>query len=147
MKRTLYLRNLQKKIKINLLELKKKTSFLLEKEKVNIRSLGLIFLDNKGIVEYNKRYLGKDYPTDVLAFPLQKGEGEILISVERAKEQSSSFKTSLEEEIYLLIIHGILHLIGFDDQTQKEAKRMRKEEKRLLKLIQNGSNWYNSGQV
>ena len=137
MRRTLYLRNLQKKVKIDITEIKRKVSFLLEKEDLNIKILGIIFLDNEKIVEYNKRYLGKNCPTDVLSFPLQKGEGEILISVERAKEQAPSFGTSLEEEIYLLIIHGLLHLIGFDDKNPKEAERMRREEKRLLNIVVN----------
>ncbi|MBI5874324.1 MAG: rRNA maturation RNase YbeY, partial [Deltaproteobacteria bacterium] len=103
----------------------------------------------------NKRYLKKDKPTDVLSFPMcempflspsGRGQGEdaycsrvllgdVVISIETAKAQAKENGVTLHQEIARLLIHGILHLLGFDhEKGRKEALRMKKEEERLLKI-------------
>lgn len=124
--------------------------------------LSLLLTDNNGIQELNKRYLKKDKPTDVLSFPMYEKDGklgvggrrwkkisphptshipypiilgDVVISVETAKLQAKKLGIALREEISRLLIHGILHLLGFDhERGNKEAMRMKKEEERLLKI-------------
>ena len=121
--------------------------------------LSILLTDNKGIQELNKRYLKKDKPTDVLSFSMYEiplsvsvvrvrkntvteyGHGsrfllgDIVISIETAKTQAKEDGVALYEEIARLLIHGILHLFGFDhEKSSKEAQRMKKEEERLLKI-------------
>jgi len=121
--------------------------------------LSILLTDNKGIQELNKRYLKKDKPTDVLSFSMYEiplsvsvvrvrkntvteyGHGsrfllgDIVISIETAKTQAKEDGVALYEEIARLLIHGILHLFGFDhEKSSKEAQRMKKEEERLLEI-------------
>ncbi|MBI5047987.1 MAG: rRNA maturation RNase YbeY [Deltaproteobacteria bacterium] len=109
--------------------------------------LSILLTDNNGIQRLNKRYLKKDRPTDVLSFPMwdfnselrtpnsQLILGDIVISLETAKTQAKENDVTLKEELARLLIHGILHLLGFDhEKSSKEARRMRKEEERLLKI-------------
>jgi len=97
------------------------------------------------MAELNARYLGKEGPTNVLAFPMSEGTesgigsemlGDVVISLDRAVYESQSDGRTLEETIYRLLIHGILHLLDFDhEKSTKEARRMQKEEERLLALV------------
>lgn len=98
--------------------------------------LSVVFAVDSEIKALNKKYRGKDRPTDVLSFPLgEKGIlGDIVISVERARAQAEAFGTSFKSEVELYIIHGALHLLGYDDETPAAAKAMRKKEKELLPL-------------
>ena len=102
--------------------------------------IDFVFCDNSFIQNINRKYLNHNYPTDVIAFNLADSLdpnycGEIVISVEKAKENSLLYKTSLAEEITLYIIHGLLHLIGYEDNTAKERKRMRNKEAYVLRKI------------
>lgn len=117
--------------------------------------LSVLLTDNAGIRRLNKRYRNKDKATDVLSFPMMdfipelSGTGfqpvvadaepilgDIVISVETAKAQASANDVTLMEEMARLLIHGILHLLGFDhEKGRKEALRMKKEEKRLIDTI------------
>ena len=81
----------------------------------------------------NKKYLGHDYVTDVLTFDFGKNQqGEIIICPRVARAQALAHQTSTENEIILYVIHGILHLAGFDDHKPKDILRMRRMEKKLL---------------
>jgi probable rRNA maturation factor len=85
----------------------------------------------------NHDFLGHDYPTDVLSFPsgLSGGFlGEIAISVERASEQAAEFGHSLQEEIKILMLHGVLHLLGMDHETDRGA--MGRAERRWRKQFE-----------
>lgn len=100
--------------------------------------LSLALVGNREIQELNARYRKKDEPTDVLSFP--SGEihptgiqilGDVVISVEQAEKQARKRKKTLTEEVERLLIHGILHLLGYDhERSQKEAKIMRGMEKK-----------------
>lgn len=103
--------------------------------------LSLAFVDNQEITRLNRQYLGKDRPTDVLAFPMNRGEmshinphmlGDVVISVDQAALQAKRMKHSLEEELLILILHGLLHLLGYDHTgSAREAKKMKEMEHRL----------------
>ncbi len=99
------------------------------------RDIELILTDNSTIREMNRQTRGVDAPTDVLSFPLEKVPfaplGEIVISVEYAKEKASQYKNSLDDEITLLFIHGLLHLLGYDHES--DEGEMRKKEEELIR--------------
>jgi probable rRNA maturation factor len=108
--------------------------------------LSLSLVDDREITELNQQYLLRDRPTDVLAFPMQEGSfsdinplllGDVVISVETAHRQAAEKKHSLADEVCVLLIHGILHLLGYDHEPLgSQAKTMRKKEKDLFRLMQ-----------
>ena len=111
----------------------------------NEGELSILFTDDAHIAHLNKKYLGRDGPTDVIAFPMATGSesdvksgmlGDIVISVDRAICEAKDFVEPLKETIYRLLIHGLLHLFNYDhERSPREARIMRKEEERLLALI------------
>jgi probable rRNA maturation factor len=101
--------------------------------------LSVVFLNNKQMQAYNKRYRKKDYPTDVLSFPADQtmdGErylGDLLICVPKAAAQAEEKGHSLLREIRILLLHGVLHLLGYDHET--DNGQMDRLEKRLQKEL------------
>lgn len=102
-------------------------------------SLGFIFMTDRQIRRLNRRYKKHDRPTDVLSFALAEDPGsrgrligEVYVSVERAIVQSKRFGASADEELLRYVIHGILHLVGYDDRTRRERDRMSRKEDRIL---------------
>ncbi len=101
-------------------------------------SVSIIFVDDPYIRGLNKRYRKVDRETDVLSFPLQDEFqkdflGEIYISVERAAQQAEEYGEEFRKEIFRLITHGLLHLLGYDDRDKKGVREMREKEKKYLK--------------
>ena len=109
------------------------------------QELSVLLTDDKKIRELNKKYRGQDRATDVLSFPQTEGEenepnyhlmGDVVISTVTAKRQASQHGLSLEEEIVLLLIHGILHLLGFNhERSEEEAYHMKKKTRELFDHI------------
>jgi len=109
------------------------------------KELSLLFTDDERMARLNSRYLGRKGPTNVLAFPMSGGPepgvesgmlGDVVISVDTAISESADLDEPLEHTIDRLIIHGVLHLLGYDhEKSEAEARRMEKEEKRLMALI------------
>jgi len=101
-------------------------------EHLTNRDIEVTFTDNATIREINREQRGIDAPTDVLSFPLEPVPfvplGELVISVEYAKNQASLHKNSLDDEIALLFIHGLLHLMGYDHETDNGEMRQKEEE-------------------
>ncbi|NPA11334.1 MAG: rRNA maturation RNase YbeY [Epsilonproteobacteria bacterium] len=96
------------------------------------KDIELIFVNDDKIKELNKLYRNIDKPTDVLSFPLEDTPysplGSIIISIQRAKEVAENLGHSLEDEVKLLFIHGLLHLLGYDHETDKGEMRQKEEE-------------------
>ena len=135
--------NLNKKYNLSVLFLKKIVLDILKVLK-NLRGaeLEFIFLDDAAIKTLNKRYRGNDSATDVLSFLLPRLEfgeerllGEIFISLDRARHNARVFGTRLEDEITLYTIHGILHLAGYDDETNLRKRFMSKRESQILEHL------------
>ncbi len=122
---------------------KKIVNKILSEAQVRRYKVCIAFLDNKKIRQLNKVFLGCNCPTDVLAFPYQVVKknkrqifsADIAISTEMAIRNSKFFKTSVQEELTLYIIHGILHLLGFDDTTKAKKKKIEKEQSHLLNIF------------
>jgi probable rRNA maturation factor len=101
-------------------------------------------LDDREIQGLNRAYLSRDCPTDVLSFPMAEGPfsavqphilGDVVISAETALRQAEARQAGLYEELALLLIHGILHLTGYDHEHASEQRRMRRIEQKLLKTL------------
>lgn len=101
------------------------------------------FVDNEEIRELNREYRNVDSPTDVLSFPMEEDSlglftpllGDIVISLERALEQSKEYGHSFEREIAYLTAHSMFHLLGYDHMTDEAKKVMREKEKSVMKTL------------
>ncbi|HNQ45604.1 MAG TPA: rRNA maturation RNase YbeY [Syntrophorhabdus sp.] len=114
---------------------------LLASLKLPDRDLSILFVDNKKIRQLNKQYFHKDYPTNVISFSYMDGLtseviGDIVISIERTREEAESLSVPFYERLFTLIIHGLVHILGYDHTGDKnQARRMRYREKKLLNFI------------
>jgi len=114
--------------------------YVFNTEKVNLYQVNIIFTSDIFVSDLKKRFFLKDQWTDVIAFPLhsnkeEKIEGEVYISMPTAKQNADSFNQAYEKEIARLIIHGVLHLLDYSDQSYKEKKNMSRMEESILKEI------------
>ena len=105
-----------------------------------LESLEYIFCDDDFLLKLNKEYLDHDTYTDILTFDLSEDntkdiQGEIYISLPRVKENAVLFNQTPEWELYRVMAHGLLHLMGVDDKTDEQKEDMRKEEERALNLL------------
>ena len=95
--------------------------------------VSIAFVSNQQIKELNNKYRDKNEATDVLSFPIDEEMlGDIIISAQRAAEQSKEYGHSLKRELAYLTVHGMLHLFGYDHHSAKEKDEMRQKEKRVL---------------
>ena len=118
--------------------LKKTAETVLKRKKLAEKKLSIALIGEKKIKDLNKKYRGKDRPTDVLAFPGDKEAelGEIVICPEKVKKNAKRFNSAYEKELVRVLIHGILHLLGHDhERSEIEAKRMVKKEEYYLSLL------------
>lgn len=105
-----------------------------------IRSLGYQFLTDEEVLEANREYLQHDYYTDIITFDNREKtgqgpiEGDILISVDRVRENAATYGAAPEQEMRRVLAHGLLHLLGLKDKTKAEAAAMRKAEDAALAL-------------
>lgn len=108
----------------------------LRREGVPQAQVNVIFVSDDELLEMNREHLQHDYFTDVITFKLEDDplEGEIYISLDRAREQASEYGIGLYDEVKRLAIHGALHLCGYDDATDAEREEMRRLEDRYLSI-------------
>ena len=108
--------------------------------------LSILLLDDPQIAVLNKNYLQREGPTNVIAFPMREGAfaeinpemlGDVVISLETAEKEGLAAGTSMKDRLGELMIHGILHLFGYDHETsEKEARRMEVKSRELVKQIE-----------
>src|SRR5262249_31314038 len=111
---------------------------VLQAEGINSADISLAFVDNATIHRLNRQFLGHDEPTDVLSFPLNQSgtlEGELIIGAEVALAEARSRGHDVQAELTLYIVHGLLHLCGYDDHTARDAREMRQRERLHLKRL------------
>lgn len=98
------------------------------------------FVSSDTLLRINKKYLHHNYRTDIITFDYSNErnilDGEILISLEDAWKNSKSYKVSFDNEVMRLVIHGILHLLGFDDITNYKRKKMKALEDKLINKLE-----------
>ena len=105
--------------------------------------VSLDFVGDRRMRRLNRQYRGKDSTTDVLAFALQEAGGpptfllgDVVISLHTAVRQAVQGRTPVDQEIIKLIIHGILHLLGYDhERSERDARRMRRREQAIFRLV------------
>ncbi len=113
----------------------------------NAHELSLVIMDDQGIEDLNRTYRGIAKPTNVLSFAMQEGQfgditpgllGDVVISAQTAVREAGEAGITLEERMSQLLVHGVLHLIGFDhEKGGREADLMEKKSIELLRLIEN----------
>lgn len=111
---------------------------VVKKEKHKISSLSYIFCSDEFLNNLNRQYLNHDTLTDIITFNYSTEpaslDGEIYISIPRVKENSKLFNVDFDEELHRVIIHGVLHLLGYGDKKPTEKAQMRKKEEACLSL-------------
>jgi len=131
--------NLQRKISVNIAELQtfagaavQHSLQLHRRQGTDLRKLSEIFIwliSDRRMALLHRKFLGQSGATDILTFQ----HGEIFISVETARHHARAFGNSLIRELKLYIVHGLLHLHGFDDQTRAEARKMKTAQEKILR--------------
>ena len=115
---------------------------VLQGEKKEYDSVSVLFVSDSEIREINKNYLGHDYSTDVISFPLndepENLEGEIYVSYETTKINSLNYNVPHSSELLRVVIHGILHLAGYDDSTDSQKEEIKMREDHYLQLAEIG---------
>jgi len=115
-------------------------SSVLDGEDKDYTSISVLLVSDDEIKEVNKKYLGHDYATDVVTFPLHEDsspiEGEIYVSLQTTEKNSKTYNNSHSNEIIRVVIHGILHLAGYDDSTSESKAEMKRKEDFYLELIE-----------
>lgn len=148
------IQNAQKKVKISLEKYSERASCilrLLSKTKKHrllpLTGVNFRFVDDAEIKKWHRDFLGDSSPTDVIAFSMREGValkseedglGDVVISVETARRQARQFGKSLDEELTLYMIHGVLHLLGYDDLQPSKKKVMDRLQFSILKKVMHG---------
>lgn len=143
----------QSQITLDTTQLRQIADRLLSAEQVKSARISLAFVDDSEIHQVNRDFLQHDYPTDVISFLLNERqdvelldseneprgtgqviEGEVVVSTETAAREAENYNWSVEEETVLYVIHGLLHLAGYDDLSDAERFLMRRRECEILEL-------------
>lgn len=119
------------------MKVKKWISEIIKAQGQKVGDISYLFCDDDYLIQVNREYLDHDTYTDIITFDYVEGKvvsGDILISVERVKENAEKFNTTFDQELHRVIIHGILHLLGQADKSDEDAAMMRKKEDAALAL-------------
>ena len=111
---------------------------VIEDHRKKIGEINIIFTDDKDLLEINRSYLNHNFYTDTVTFNYNSGSnisGDIFISTDRIRENSKTYQTDVREEVLRVIIHGILHLLGYDDKSKSQINIMVTKEDNALKLF------------
>jgi probable rRNA maturation factor len=110
------------------------------KEGKKTGDISFIFCSDDFLLEVNKKYLNHDFYTDIITFDYVEDnliQGDIFISLERVKENATSYKTTFDNENHRIIIHGVLHLLGYKDKLKEDKHLMTSKEDLYLKYLKN----------
>jgi len=121
-------------------ELQKQTELMMNAAQIS-REVNLLFCTSSSIQELNKTYRGQDKPTDILSFGYDSPDeplGDLALCLEVAQAQATSFGLPVAEELLRLLAHGLVHLLGYDHQSDEEEAEMLQKECTLLKVINLG---------
>ena len=103
-----------------------------------VGDISYLFCNDEKILEINRQYLNHDFYTDIITFDYSEGDiisGDIFISLDTVLSNSQMYKTDYKEELYRVIIHGILHLCGLEDKQEEDSKNMREAENSAIRQI------------
>jgi len=144
------LQNRQRAVAVNRAWLGRTAEAVLAAARAGAAELSLLLVSDRRMRALNRRYRKKDRSTDVLAFPLREGRfsrfrgallGDVVISMPTAKRQAAVLGHSLHDEVARLLVHGVLHLLGYDhERGARDASVMARKEKTILRAIQGKGN-------
>lgn len=143
MKHEITIENIVSKCQINKVSLRRIVELVLTGEGISESVININLIDDKQIIKLNKQFLQKDSTTDVLSFVLEKDvevgfwEGEVYANVEQVERQAKDFNVTFENELFRIVIHGLLHLIGYNDSANEEKQLMTEKEDYYLLLSNN----------
>ena len=109
--------------------------FVVESESKRLGDVSIIFCSDNYILDVNIKYLHHDYYTDIITFDYCEGNrlsGDLFISIDSVRENASFYGTEFADELNRVIVHGLLHLIGYDDHTEEDIAQMRAKENYYL---------------
>jgi probable rRNA maturation factor len=135
MKTVVFTRNRQRCLRVDRVSLVRLAKQTLSDLHSELETLGIILVNDAQIADYNERFYHQAGPTDILTFH-DEGLGELVISTETAIANARRFRTTVEWELALYVIHGILHLHGYNDQTPTQRRRMRAAERRFMATVE-----------
>jgi probable rRNA maturation factor len=131
-------RNLQRKVPVNIIDLKKFGQKALElclrlprrkkTDLVQLREVSILIVSDRKIASLHRQFMNESGPTDVITFQ----HGEIFVSAETARRNARRFGNALARELRLYVVHGLLHLHGFDDRVEVSARKMRSVQRKIL---------------
>jgi rRNA maturation RNase YbeY len=119
-------------------ELKRFVKELVAHEGKQLKELSLVFTDDEYLLEVNKQYLNHDYFTDVITFDYSdfpNVSGDVMISLDRVKDNAQSMNLDFETELYRVVFHGALHLCGYKDKKKEDAALMRSKEDFYIQMF------------
>ncbi|WP_167611199.1 rRNA maturation RNase YbeY [Maribellus sediminis] len=111
---------------------------LIKNELKKTGDISVVFCSDEYLLEMNKEYLNHDYYTDIITFDYVEGEtisGDLFISLDRVKENAAKFEISVLKELYRVVFHGTLHLVGYNDKSEEEQQIMRQKENYYLSEV------------
>lgn len=109
-------------------------------EEKHIVSLNYIFCTDDYLLDINNKYLGHDFYTDIITFPYQQGEAiesDLFISLDRIRENADIYKVSFDNELKRVMVHGLLHLVGYGDKSEIEIMLIRQKEDHYIETWKN----------
>lgn len=119
----------------NKLKIKQWIKDTVKAEESRVGDITIVFCSDDYLLNINNQYLQHDYYTDIITFDYSEEgvvSGDLMISIDRVKENATLQNTTFENELHRVIIHGVLHLLGYKDKTAKEEKQMRGKEDEYL---------------
>lgn len=120
------------------LNVEKNIEIVLANENRTLGEVNYIFCSDEYLLNINKQYLNHDYYTDVISFDYSEDgiiSGDIFISVDTVKDNAKEYEVEFEKELARVMVHGVLHFIGYKDKTDEDAKLMRQKENQYLPLF------------
>ena len=124
------------------MSLKKWIKFIIENKGKKLGEINFVFSSDDYVIEINKKYLKHNFFTDIITFNYNNSNvinGDIFISIDTVEKNAKIYNVSFEVEIHRVIIHGVLHLLGFDDKLEYQQKIMKLEEDRCLSFFDSKS--------
>lgn len=113
-------------------------ALMCKKEGYSLKALSVVFCSDDSLLEVNRTHLQHDYYTDIITFNYSTQEkvvdAELLISIDRVNDNAKTFSSSKERELHRVIFHGVLHLVGYNDKSPRDIRRMREKEDHYLNL-------------
>ena len=110
---------------------------LIKDHEFSLGCISIVFCSDEYLLQMNKEHLNHDYYTDIITFPMQDDplSGDLFISIDRVKDNANQNNSTFESELDRIIIHGVLHLVGYGDKTDSETKEMRAKENYYLNIL------------